>query len=165
MNYFGKIKCIILGCWQAGMVYSAAAGAPNPRRPTLMPIDSKTSCIQPPRFHKKSITGTFMRMQINIFHANSLVCKQMYGTVSTHVSLSDQSYISTQKSRIWKYGSENFGENSTDIILYLVKVCLLFQIWQNLLLGGLIALIEPTKLPWNPPLPEKSFRAMVSNYL
>ena len=121
------------------MVYSAAAGAPNPRRPTLMPIDSKPSCIQPPRFHKKSITGTFMRMQINIFYVNSLVCKQTYGTVSTHVSISDQSYISTQKSRIWKYGSENFGENSTDIILYLVKECLIFQIWQNLLLGGLIA--------------------------
>ena len=75
------------------MVYSAAAGDPNPRRPTLMPIDSKTSCIQPPRFHKKSITGTFMRMQINIFYANSLVCKQTYGTVSKHVSVSDQLYI------------------------------------------------------------------------
>ena len=66
--------------------------------------------------------------------------------------------FSTQKSRIWKYGSENFGQNSTDIILYLVKVCLLFQIWQNLLLGGLIALMEPTKFPWNPPLPEKKIQ-------
>ena len=108
VNYFGKIKCIILGCWQAGMVYSAAAGAPNPRRPTLMPIDSKTSSIQPPRFHKKSITGTFMRMQINIFYVNSLVCKQTYGTVSTHVSVSDQLYIFNAKIqdmeiRFWEF--------------------------------------------------------------
>ena len=88
VNYFGKLKCIILVCWQAASSTSAAAEPPNPGPlPTLMPIDSKTSAFNCSAVSQE-IDNWNIYARINISDANSLVCKQTYGAVEcrrTHI--------------------------------------------------------------------------------